>query len=409
MIYHRIYSASVLTLGTIALIAVPAAGGDDPIAELQTYLQSPLADRQPVAEQTFADVPLTTQQVSQATQLLWDDHAKHVQATRAAEMQVRVLKRDDLEMPFFYKTFGDKPTEGRSLYISMHGGGGAPPVVNDQQWDNQKQLYQLPEGVYLAPRAPTDNWNLWHESHIDWFFDRLIENLIVLEEVNSNRVYLMGYSAGGDGAFQLGARMADRWAAVAMMAGHPNDTSPLSLRNTSFAIYMGGRDAAYKRNEIAKQWQDKLAQLQASDPAGYRHQVTIYPNKGHWMDGEDASSIDWMRKQTRNPLPKKIVWHQDDVTHNRFYWLADKQPTAERKTTAEINGSEIRLQSEKPKLLTIRLNDSLINLDQPVRVSCDGKVLFDGKVARSIGVIHKTLAERGDPRGVFSGEIVLAE
>jgi len=29
-----------------------------------------------------------------------------------------------------------------------------------------------------------------------------------------------------------------------------------------------------------------------------------------------------MAKHTRNPIPEKIVWRQDDVTHSRFYWLA---------------------------------------------------------------------------------------
>ena len=42
--------------------------------------------------------------------------------------------------------------------------------VNDQQWENQKKLYTLDEGIYLAPRAPTNTWNLWHEAHIDRLF-----------------------------------------------------------------------------------------------------------------------------------------------------------------------------------------------------------------------------------------------
>ena len=46
---------------------------------------------------------------------------------------------------------------------------------------------------------------------------RLIENLVALQEVNPNRVYLMGYSAGGDGVYQVAPRMADTLAAAAMM------------------------------------------------------------------------------------------------------------------------------------------------------------------------------------------------
>ena len=80
--------------------------------------------------------------------------------------------------------------------------GNAPARVNDGQWENQKRLYRPKEGIYLAPRAPTNTWNLWHQGHIDPMFMRLIENLVALQEVNPNRVYLMGYSAGGDGVIR---------------------------------------------------------------------------------------------------------------------------------------------------------------------------------------------------------------
>ena len=63
-----------------------------------------------------------------------------------------MLKDGKLEMPFFYKTFGKKPAAGHSLWISLHGGGGAPKRVNDSQYENQKRLYTLDEGIYLAPR-----------------------------------------------------------------------------------------------------------------------------------------------------------------------------------------------------------------------------------------------------------------
>ena len=61
----------------------------------------------------------------------------------------------------------------------------------------------------------------------------------------------MGYSAGGDGVYQLAPRMADRLAVASMMAGHPNDASPLGLRNIGFAIHVGALDSGYNRNKVA--------------------------------------------------------------------------------------------------------------------------------------------------------------
>lgn len=186
----------------------------------------------------------------------------------------------------------------------MHGGGGAPPKVNDSQWNNQIQLYVPKEGWYVAPRAPTDTWNLWHEGHIDELFGRMIEDMVAKYGVDPNRVYLMGYSAGGDGVYQLAPRMADRFGAATMMAGHPNDASADGLFALPFRIYMGGEDAAYKRNEVAAQWGEKLAALQ-KERGGYEHKVTIYPGKGHWMDKEDAEAVPWMAPRRARLGPRR--------------------------------------------------------------------------------------------------------
>ena len=173
-----------------------------------------------------------------------------------------VIEHDGKRMKYWYTTFGDAPFGEKSLWISMHGGGGAPEEVNTRQWENQKKLYTLEEGVYVAPRAPTDTWNMWHQAHIDPMFEQLIEQMVRFEGVDPNRVYIIGYSAGGDGVYQLAPRMADKLAAAGMMAGHPNETVPDGLRNIAFALHVGAQDAAYDRNKIGAAWKVKLALLQ---------------------------------------------------------------------------------------------------------------------------------------------------
>jgi pimeloyl-ACP methyl ester carboxylesterase len=378
-----------------------------PVAAVEAFLAKPAAERGELADQPFAKQPLSRADAEAIRARLTRDHAEQIRATRAQEVADRKLKIGDLEMPFTLKTFGEKPEGGRSLYISMHGGGNAPARVNDRQWSNQQKLYELEEGVYIAPRAPTNTWNLWHEPHVDQFFDRLIEDLIVLEEVDPNRVYLLGYSAGGDGVFQLAPRMADRLAAASMMAGHPNETQPQGLRNIGFALFMGGKDSAYGRNDVAREWEKKLADLKAADPTGYKHFVKIFPDKGHWMDREDAIGIPWMAKLTRNPLPQKVVWRQDDVTHGRFYWLAvdDDQRRPGSLVTATVDGQRIDLTAENVDKLRVRLADGLVDLDQPVKITAGERVLFEGVVPRTAATLTKTLAERGDPASVFAGEV----
>jgi len=399
----------LLGIPTAQLAAAGARASGRAVEALTTYLASPTDKRSPLAEQEFATTPLTADDAKAVSALLWKDHQAIIRATRKAEMDARRIKVGDLEMPFYYKIFGDKPKQGRSLYFSLHGGGGTTQQVNDQQWNNQKGLYQPAEGVYLVPRAPTNTWNLWHQGHIDGMFDRLIENLVVFEGVNPNRVYLMGYSAGGDGVYQLGPRMADRWAAASMMAGHPNDSSPLSLRNTGFSIQVGGKDSAYNRNKVAAQWGEQLKQLKAEDPEGYPHMVKIYPNKGHWMDLEDRIAVPWMAKFTRNPVPPSIVWHQDDVAHSRFHWLsvAGESRKGRSQIRASYKDQQITLATSSVPEVTFRLNDSMMDLDKRITVTHNGNTLFTGTLPRSIQTIARTLAERGDPASLFSAEVTV--
>ena len=401
--------ACLLMALALANTAPAARAADDeasPVAALEAYLAKSTAKRPPLAEQAFAMQPLTRDQAGEARQLLEADWRKRIRKERAKEMSAGEIVIDNHTMPFFYTTFGDKPKGGRSLYISMHGGGGAPKQVNDRQWENQKHLYELEEGVYVAPRAPTDNWNLWHEAHIDALFDRLIENMIVFEDVDPNRVFIMGYSAGGDGVYQLAPRMADRLAAAAMMAGHPNEAAPLGLRNIGFTLHVGALDAAYDRNTVAAEWKDKLAKLQADDADGYKHLVDIHEGKGHWMDREDASAIAWMDEFTRDPFPKRIVWRQDDVAHNRFYWLAvdDENKKQGAEVRADLEGQAISLNSDNVEKLVVRVNDAMLDLDKPVVIRAGDEKVFEGKIDRTIGVLAKTLEERGDPKSVYDGE-----
>ncbi len=155
-------------------------------------------------------------------------------------------------MPFWYTTYGTKPADGYSLFISLHGGGNAPTQLNDSQWENQKRLYRPQNSVYLAPRAPYDDWDMWFKPDLDQFYASLIQMCVAYLDVNPDKVYLIGYSAGGDGVWRMGPRMADTWAGASMMAGHPGDVSLLNLRNTPFMVWCGALDAAYNRKRCSR-------------------------------------------------------------------------------------------------------------------------------------------------------------
>lgn len=416
-----------ITLASGAAFAQPSGGPRPALEMLRDHLSLPVAQRPDLATQVFADLPLTRPQSQSAMDAIWNDAIERIRTEHAAEWQARAITIDGCTMRFEYRVFGppepDSATgepRGRSLFISMHGGGNAPPEVNERQWRNQVGLYQPAEGVYLAPRAPTDTWNLWHEAHIDAFFDRMIVDAVAFENVDPDRVYLMGYSAGGDGVYQLAPRMADRFAAAAMMAGHPNEARPLNLRNLPFAIHMGANDSAYSRNTVAAAWGAQLDELRAADPGGYVHVTKLHEGKGHWMDREDAEAVPWMARFVRQPWPARVVWRQDDVTHARLYWLSVPEhariPGSTLIARVDTSGDEQAITIEEASgfgdlesiEVTLLLSDELVDLDRPLVVRHGDSVLYRGPVQRTIRTIADALAARADRPLIPSASLTVA-
>ena len=366
------------------------------------------------------------------------------------------------------------------LFLGLHGGGGCPASVNDQQWKNQQQLYHQTfqalanstgeSLLYVAPRAPTNTWNLWHEAHMDLLLDRLIENLLLLPplgkdndkdrqgnhkedtvrlpRIDSNRIYIMGYSAGGDGIYMLAPRMADRWAAASMMAGHPNGVSLRGIYNLPFSLHVGANDSAYQRHTVGRQYKNTLEKWQQQEAAqeehrrrivnnnsnihtsshsavGYQHiWAKIYEGKGHGLGGKDAAAIPWMAQYRRRTCPPKLVWDKHSSRHGRFYWIQRSHKKGQQlqgEMQVSLEGQEVVIDVTKcqnPEVLdrlTLRFQEGMIDMEQPVTIyrmsrTADAatqkrQLLQTVQLARTIGVLSETLEERGDPNAVFCAQV----
>ena len=338
---------------------------------------------------------------------IYNDFKKEIIVARSQEMEYQVIRLKDRKIKFDIKHFGEQGEDGWNLFISLHGGGGTTESENNRLWNRHKTLYELKNGILFTPRSPSNTWNMWFQSHVDTFFNRIIQNMIAFHNVDPNKIYIMGRSAGGDGIYQVAPRMADRFAAAAMSAGHPNDSSPLGLRNTAFAIHMGENDSLYNRNDMAVKWGNDLKKLNEEDPEGYRHYIKIYKNKGHWMDNFEASALDWMSDFIRNPYPSKVVWKQGNVLHKRFYWLRNEDPSFGDLIECNIDDQIITVLSSSSSKITIQLNDDLVDMDREITVNYLGRQLFKGFVYRDIDIIKRSIREYGDPKSVYYGEIRL--
>ena len=358
-------------------------------------------------EQKYGKKDLTKETVKEAASEVKARWIEDMRKKYAVVWKQLNIQHDTCNLYCAVRNFGPAPADGRCLFISMHGGGKAPEEINNQQWMNQIYLYEPLEGVYVAPRAPWNDSDMWHKQGLDELFEDLIRACVVFEGVNPDKVYLLGYSAGGDGVWRMAPRMADRWAAASMMAGHPGNASQVNLRNLPYMIWMGEHDSAYNRNSLAVEKGAVLDSLQKQDPDGYIHETHIMKGMGHWMEQADTAAISWMAKYRRNPYPERIVWRQEEVIRPYFYWLsAPKEELAHGKTLiVERKNNDIYIETCDYSGCTLYLNDEMVDLDRPVTVYYKGKKIFRKKLKRSLAMLQSSVYERGDYRYMFPAEI----
>lgn len=384
----------------ISMLLLFSACASTQVGDFKNWISSPSGT---IAEQDFANRGLSKEESEEAARIVDSLWFEKTAERLAGEWQRLVLTNDTLKLACACRTFGPLPDDGRSLYISMHGGGECPKEVNDEQWMNQIYLYQPFEGVYVAPRAPWNTSDLWHKKGLDELLEKLIQACIVFEGVNPDKVYLLGYSAGGDGVWRLAPRMADKWAAASMMAGHPGEASQVNLLNLPYMIWMGENDHFYNRNILAREKGEIMDSLANANPGRYIHQTNIIEGKGHWMDGVDADALSWMAQYRREPYPTSIVWRQERVVREHFYWLsAPREELLQGKTVrAKIENNTIDIEECGYSRLRIYINDEMADLDQKVTVRYKGEEIFSGKVQRTISNLYSSLNARNDIRYSF--------
>jgi hypothetical protein len=235
------------------------------------------------------------------------------------------------------------------LYISLHGGGGSYTQTevertfrensNNESWKSMYVDYYIaqlssafdnggkkdgPSSVHVAVRGLsipgiTDTWDLLSRPEFSLLFEKLLSNLIHHDPIEAkgakpvsptfvdpNRVYLMGFSAGGDGVYRLSTTMPDRFTAANMSAGHPGGVRLENLANLPLCLQVGSGDGRHlnphRDTETARCSADLNGYVESAKSfdklkSYYDHECFIHLNTGtnphnYWSRREEL---------TRNP------------------------------------------------------------------------------------------------------------
>jgi predicted esterase len=314
--------------------------------------------------------------------------------------------------PYTVKKVGKRPAKGWPLFIAMHGGGGAPQKLNDSQWDHMKIYYKDQPSVegyqYLALRAPNNIWNGFYDDYVPPLIINLIRQFLLFGDVDPDKVFIMGYSHGGYGAFFIGPKIPDRFAAVHASAAAPTDgtISPKNLRNTRFTFMIGEKDNAYGRRERCERFAKEVDQIKQANPGDYPVEMEFKAGYGHG-GLPDRDKIKAMYTYTRNPVPRHVTWELTDSHIKQMFWLTVPNPAKGQGIDAKIADNKATVTTHGVKEFDLGLDGRLLDFAKPLRVVLNGEAR-EVAIRPSFRTLCESLRERGDPEMAYTCRVRLA-
>lgn len=391
--------------------AAAAAAAPDPAPALREALAAFFAapaDQQADWKFDPALDALLAPSSSAVRRLAWEAfRASPAHADLRADRAANRVRFERYESPYAVRPVGVKPAAGWGLVIALHGGGGVPREVNDSQWRGMQTYYRdQPQAggyLYLALRAPNDTWNGFYDDYVYPLVANLLRQFAVCEALDLNRVDLIGYSHGGYGAFAIGPKMPDRFAAIHSSAAAPTngETSAKTLRHTPFTFWVGEHDEGYGRRSRCEAFDRLLGGLRGDRKDIFPTAYTLQPGRAH-SDLPDHDRLRDLLPLTRNPVPRELTWEQTDGVIHDFYWLRDPHPRKRREIDAACRDNVVRISAAPAAAsFSVLLDERLVDLARPVTVECGGRRTVETPTPR-LAVLCRGIVERADPDLAFT-------
>ena len=391
--------------------------------------------------------------LKQAKSLAWNEYIENISKETNGDVKrskeliantVTNIKIDSVTMKVMTTVKGKAPEGGYPMFLVYHGGGYDPDQnTNEGQWEVMFNRYSTQPGIYCAIRSVSDfeGSGQIFSTDISWkFYDRIIENGIAFLNVDPNKVYIVGYSAGGNGVYQIAPRITDRLASATMTAGHPEGISLVNLYNLPFYLQVGELDAAYNRDTITVEYAQKLDDLAKRYGGGYPHTCFVHYNTVHGKVGDNkadqtviadnyawlaskrgggaytggtvvanTNAITLMTDHTRT-LPERVVWELSVTANsnkqreiNSFYWLSTEIKSGVIDATYDKSTNTITIKTDKVGKgeITVYINEEMVDIFKPVNIVLPNGTTKTITPEISIDTLRKTTAERGDPNYQF--------
>lgn len=331
-------------------------------------------------------------------------------------------------MPFYYISKGDQPEKGFPLYINLHGSG--PKKGEFEAALRWGLRYKDAPSIYFIPQIPNERRYRWWFQPEQFVWEKLFRLSMLNDQVDANKIYVMGISEGGYGSQRLGAFYADYLAGAGPMAGGEplENAPPLNYRNIAFSLQTGENDHMFGRNKLTQRAKKVFDSLETIYPGEFNHKIVIQPGRGHSINYTPTTP--WLSQFKRNPHPANVSWVNYPMHgryRNGFYNIGIDKPL-NISDTAEIDRVVFDLKMDKDKNtihldvwltdahqtkkrtvkqgeISIYLGPELVDLSKKVKLYYKGKLVFNKKPRLDKNVLIESCGLFADPVRLYPAKI----
>jgi dienelactone hydrolase len=315
---------------------------------------------------------------------------------------------------------------GKGIWLGLHGGG-----HNSGDGRTAANLWGSATGkglIGVFPTTPRKTPRAWNNEFGERFLLAVLREVKRTYRVDTNRIYVGGHSMGGEGAWSIGGRFADRFAAATANAGGPDGVYEADRARYSLG---GGVVANFcnvpiwffhsiddpRTNVLPDQEAARLMKsLSEKHKRHYVHVWKEYKDIGHGMPPKGVGPIiNWVTSKKRNPWPDLVVWEPSRAWYRLFYWLRMKTPPYHshghgHRIVARHEGNRFEIEGGRSiRNISLLLHSKMIDARRPVVVLRNGRVRFEGYVQPDPRAVIETGWERLDPHAIATYRIDVPE
>jgi dienelactone hydrolase/tetratricopeptide (TPR) repeat protein len=312
------------------------------------------------------------------------------------------------------------------LIVALHGAGFTADLEVDWwagEWTERGRSGQATRQGYIV-LAP--EWTVEHQTQYQFSAREHSAVLNCLRDacrrfsVDTDRVFLTGYSMGGDAAWDLGLAHPDFWAGVAPIAGESQRYCSLYWRNAKalpFYVVCGELDGG--------RWGRNAGDLDRYLKNSYNTTVVQYLGRGHeHFSDEQLRLFDWMGRCHRDFFPHEFTCSTMRVWDNFFWWAEihgqapatvvapGNWPPPRNTHPLEIKGytrahNNLTLGTGNARGTTVWLAPQMVDFQTQIKISVDGHQVNLSKpfVAPSLEIILEDVRTRGDRQHPFWAKV----